>query len=239
MRFDPDSKAVSEFRRYTNRVNGLGLRARRRALRRAGRRAAARRVHARRTGHRRRCAARRQVPQPAVRPHRRPASTASGSPIRAIRSSRSARRSFPARPASVLRLRAQRSPRLGARRASPTTPYRRARCCCRRTRRRCMSPTASPAPGSGGNCAPIRSAPTEASAASRVLHMFGADHRGPHRGIEGMCLDADGNIVACAGWQRSGPGPLIYVFSPTRRGDRNPSVPGRSAEQLLFRRRRS
>jgi gluconolactonase len=47
-----------------------------------------------------------------------------------------------------------------------------------------------------------------------VLHTFGADHRGPHRGIEGMCLDAEGNIVACGGWSRSGPGPLIYVFSP-------------------------
>jgi gluconolactonase len=47
-----------------------------------------------------------------------------------------------------------------------------------------------------------------------VLHTFGADQRGPHRGIEGMCLDADGNIVACAGWRKSGPGPLIYVFSP-------------------------
>jgi gluconolactonase len=47
-----------------------------------------------------------------------------------------------------------------------------------------------------------------------VLHVFGADYRGPHRGIEGMCLDSDGNIVACGGWQRSGPGPLIYVFSP-------------------------
>jgi gluconolactonase len=47
-----------------------------------------------------------------------------------------------------------------------------------------------------------------------VLHTFGADHRGPHRGIEGMCLDAAGNIVAVAGWRRSGPGPLVYVFSP-------------------------
>jgi gluconolactonase len=47
-----------------------------------------------------------------------------------------------------------------------------------------------------------------------VLHSFGADHRGPQRGIEGMCLDADGHIVACGGWARSGPGPLIYVFSP-------------------------
>ncbi len=48
-----------------------------------------------------------------------------------------------------------------------------------------------------------------------VLHTFGADHRGPHRGIEGLCLDHHGNIVACGGWKRSGAGPLIYVFSPS------------------------
>jgi gluconolactonase len=30
-----------------------------------------------------------------------------------------------------------------------------------------------------------------------------------------MCLDAEGNIVACGGSERSGPGPMIYVFSPT------------------------
>jgi gluconolactonase len=47
-----------------------------------------------------------------------------------------------------------------------------------------------------------------------VLHTFGADHRGPQRGVEGMCLDADGNVIACAGWRRGGPGPLIHVFSP-------------------------
>jgi gluconolactonase len=46
-----------------------------------------------------------------------------------------------------------------------------------------------------------------------VLHSFGSDHRGEHRGIEGMCLDTFGNIVACAGWRKSGPGPLIYVFA--------------------------
>ena len=45
---------------------------------------------------------------------------------------------------------------------------------------------------------------------STVLHDFGA-----HRGIDGMCLDTGGNIVATAGWRQSGPGPLIYVFSPT------------------------
>jgi gluconolactonase len=47
-----------------------------------------------------------------------------------------------------------------------------------------------------------------------VLHTFGQDHRGPQRGIEGMCVDQDGNIVAVAGWRRNGPGPLVYVFSP-------------------------
>lgn len=47
-----------------------------------------------------------------------------------------------------------------------------------------------------------------------LLHSFGSDYRGPHRGIEGLCANADGNIVACGGWQRSGPGPLIYVFAP-------------------------
>ena len=35
------------------------------------------------------------------------------------------------------------------------------------------------------------------------------------RGIEGMCLDSDGNIVACAGWQKSAGGPVIYVISPS------------------------
>lgn len=51
--------------------------------------------------------------------------------------------------------------------------------------------------------------------APRVMHTFGEDHSGPHRGIEGMCLDAGGNIVACAGWHQSGPGPMIYVFTAT------------------------
>lgn len=48
-----------------------------------------------------------------------------------------------------------------------------------------------------------------------VLAVFGADTRGVHRGIEGMCLDAAGNIVAVAGWRRSGPGPAVVAFSPT------------------------
>ena len=33
----------------------------------------------------------------------------------------------------------------------------------------------------------------------RTLHSFGRDSNAVHRGIDGMCLDADGNIVATAG----------------------------------------
>lgn len=43
-----------------------------------------------------------------------------------------------------------------------------------------------------------------------VIHDFGE-----HRGIDGMCLDVEGNIVATAGFRESGPGPMIYVFSPS------------------------
>jgi gluconolactonase len=43
----------------------------------------------------------------------------------------------------------------------------------------------------------------------QVLHDFGA-----HRGIDGMCLDVEGNIIATAGFRTSGPGPRLYVFSP-------------------------
>ena len=42
-----------------------------------------------------------------------------------------------------------------------------------------------------------------------VMHDFG-----PDRGIDGMCLDIHGNIVATAGWELGGPGPMIYIFSP-------------------------
>lgn len=45
-----------------------------------------------------------------------------------------------------------------------------------------------------------------------VLHDFG-----PHRGIDGMCLTEEGNIVATAGWEASGPGGLLYVFTPAGR----------------------
>lgn len=40
-----------------------------------------------------------------------------------------------------------------------------------------------------------------------VLHAFGSGHSG----IDGLCMDTQGNIIACSG----GPSPLVYIFSPT------------------------
>ena len=60
-----------------------------------------------------------------------------------------------------------------------------------------------------------------------VLHQFGEDHRGPQRGIDGMRFDAEGNIVATAGWSLSGPGPVIYVFASSGRVlETHPLPPG-------------
>ena len=55
----------------------------------------------------------------------------------------------------------------------------------------------------------------------RLLHTFGRDggtgRRGVHRGIYGMCLDSDGDVVAVAGDDGSGPGPMVYKFAPEGR----------------------
>ncbi|MDA0676554.1 MAG: SMP-30/gluconolactonase/LRE family protein [Chloroflexi bacterium] len=48
--------------------------------------------------------------------------------------------------------------------------------------------------------------------AKQVLHDFGR-----HRGIDGMTLTDDGLIVACTGWELSGPGGCITVFEPDGR----------------------
>ena len=51
----------------------------------------------------------------------------------------------------------------------------------------------------------------------RTLFTWGEDAKGVHRGIDGMCLDAEGNIVATAGYEEAGTGPMIYVFAPSGR----------------------
>jgi len=43
----------------------------------------------------------------------------------------------------------------------------------------------------------------------KIIHDFG-----PHRGIDGMTLAEDGSIVACTGWEISGPGGNVTHFDP-------------------------
>jgi sugar lactone lactonase YvrE len=47
----------------------------------------------------------------------------------------------------------------------------------------------------------------------KVFYTFGQDDWGPHRGIEGLCLDFSGNILACGGSFQSGPGPMLFIFA--------------------------
>jgi gluconolactonase len=67
-----------------------------------------------------------------------------------------------------------------------------------------------------------------------TLFTWGEDARGVHRGIDGMCLDRDGNIVATNGWEVSGPGPMITVFSPTGRVLETHPVPASRPTNCCF-----
>jgi gluconolactonase len=62
-----------------------------------------------------------------------------------------------------------------------------------------------------------------------VLHDFG-----PHRGIDGMTLSSEGNIVACTGWELSGPGGNITVFDPKGRIIETHSTPAQRPTNCTF-----
>jgi len=47
----------------------------------------------------------------------------------------------------------------------------------------------------------------------KVFYTFGQDDWGIHRGIEGLCLDHLGNILACGGSFAAGPGPMLFIFA--------------------------
>ena len=69
----------------------------------------------------------------------------------------------------------------------------------------------------GKEGATLRAYPVNADASLgeyEVLHHFGGNRHGNFRGIDGMTVDSDGNIVAAAGSSKAGPGALIYVFTP-------------------------
>lgn len=60
----------------------------------------------------------------------------------------------------------------------------------------------------------LRAYPVQADGSVGLCAILYAFREGD-RGIEGMCLDSEGTIVACGGWKKNGPGPLVYVFSPS------------------------
>lgn len=63
-----------------------------------------------------------------------------------------------------------------------------------------------------GSVRQLRAYPVQADGSlgpATVLHDFGEA-----RGIDGMCWDTDGNIVATCGWELSGPGSRVAVFAP-------------------------
>ena len=49
-----------------------------------------------------------------------------------------------------------------------------------------------------------------------------------------MCLDGEGNILACGGWRKSGPGPLVYVFSPAGAVLETHKLPGDAPMRCAF-----
>ena len=67
-----------------------------------------------------------------------------------------------------------------------------------------------------------------------TLFTWGEDAKGVHRSIDGMCLDVDGNIVATNGWEVSGPGPMITVFSPSGRVLETHPVPANRPTNCCF-----
>ena len=71
--------------------------------------------------------------------------------------------------------------------------------------------------------------PDKSLGAPEVLHDFGE-----HRGIDGMRLDTEGNIIACAGWELGGPGPMIYVFSSSGEVREMHTVPCRRPTNCAF-----
>jgi gluconolactonase len=67
-----------------------------------------------------------------------------------------------------------------------------------------------------------------------TLHTWGEDVHGLHRGIDGMCLDRDGNIVATNGWDTAGPGAMITVFAPSGRVLETHPVPAKMPTNCCF-----
>ncbi|MDB5818374.1 MAG: hypothetical protein JWQ11_2014 [Rhizobacter sp.] len=68
----------------------------------------------------------------------------------------------------------------------------------------------------------------------RLLHTFGSDHRGAHRGIEGLCRDRHDRVIGCAGSSESGPGPMLMIFGADGRLLETHAFPGEAPLRCAF-----
>jgi len=85
--------------------------------------------------------------------------------------------------------------------------------------------------GGEGNDRELRSYPIQGDELGEyeVLHDFY-----PHAGIDGMCLDSEGNVLGAAGSEESGPGPMIYVIAPSGRVLATHPFPGEQPTNCAF-----
>src|SRR6516162_9638255 len=159
---DHTSKAVSEFRRYANRVNGLarGPNGEIYGAQEGGRRLVEFTPDGRTVAVDALLTASTIISRATLLSI---GSTASISPIPAMPSFRLGHRSFHSLTTARCCALNATTAAPGRRRGSPTTPSARARCCSRTTRTRFTSPTACRVRSSGASCVPTRSAPTARS----------------------------------------------------------------------------
>lgn len=64
----------------------------------------------------------------------------------------------------------------------------------------------------------------------KLLHEFGATERG----IEGICVDSEGSVIACGGSSKAGAGAMIYVFAPSGELKEKLAVPADSPMRIAF-----
>jgi gluconolactonase len=64
----------------------------------------------------------------------------------------------------------------------------------------------------------------------KVIHEFGATERG----IEGITVDSEGNVIACGGSSKGGAGAMIYVFAPSGELKEKQPAPNDSPMRIAF-----
>jgi gluconolactonase len=79
----------------------------------------------------------------------------------------------------------------------------------------------------------LRAYPVQADGSvgkAKVLHELGANERG----IEGITVDSEGNVIAVGGSSKGGAGAMIYVFSPSGELKEKEAAPADAPSRIAF-----